>query len=116
MHPFNSEFVRLYIGLIENEDEGKLGLVQYANDARRIILVSHRRQGWPLLFVYDWAFYAYLQAYSILDIKVAGAVVRGVSMMYATTVGNEAAIASVMMAPDADQVNISICPGVSSIT
>ena len=45
--------------------------------------------------------------------KVAGAVVRGVSIMYATTVGNEEATASVIMAPDADQVNISICPGVS---
>jgi hypothetical protein len=45
--------------------------------------------------------------------KVAGAVVRGVSMMYATTVGKELEIASVMIAPDADQVNISIWPGVS---
>lgn len=48
--------------------------------------------------------------------KVAGAVVRGVSMIYATTVGNEEAMASVMMAPEADQVNISICPGVSKMT
>ena len=48
--------------------------------------------------------------------KVAGAVVRGVSMMYATTVGRDEATASVIMAPDADQVNISICPGVSSMT
>jgi len=48
--------------------------------------------------------------------KVAGAVVRGVSIIYATTVGREDATASVMMAPDADQVNISICPGVSRIT
>jgi hypothetical protein len=48
--------------------------------------------------------------------KVAGAVVRGVSIMYATTVGREDATASVIMAPDADQVNISICPGVSRIT
>lgn len=52
----------------------------------------------------------------MFDINVAGAVVLGVSMMYATTVGNEDATASVMMAPDADQVNISIWPGVSSIT
>lgn len=52
----------------------------------------------------------------MLDINVAGAVVRGVSMMYATTVGKEDATASVMMAPEADQVKISICPGVSSIT
>jgi len=27
VHPFNSEVVRLDIGLIEDEDEGKLGLV-----------------------------------------------------------------------------------------
>lgn len=48
------------------------------------------------------------QAYNILLMKVAGAVVRGVSITYATTVGREEAIASVMMAPEADQVNISI--------
>lgn len=47
--------------------------------------------------------------------NVAGAAVRGVSIMYATTVGNEDATASVMMAPEADHVNISICPGVSSM-
>lgn len=58
----------------------------------------------------------YLQAYSIFDMKVAGAVVRGVSIMYAITVGRDDATASVMMTPDADQVKISICPGVSSIT
>jgi hypothetical protein len=51
----------------------------------------------------------------MFDMKVAGAVVRGVSMIYATTVGNEDATASVIIAPDADQVNISICPGVSSM-
>lgn len=50
----------------------------------------------------------------MLLMKVAGAVVRGVSMTYATHVGNEDAIASVMMAPDADHVKISICPGVST--
>lgn len=48
--------------------------------------------------------------------KVAGAVVRGVSMTYATTVGSDEATASVIMAPEADQVNISICPGVSRMT
>jgi hypothetical protein len=58
----------------------------------------------------------YLQAYSIFDMKVAGAVVRGVSIIYATTVGRDDATASVMMAPEADQVKISICPGVSKIT
>jgi hypothetical protein len=48
--------------------------------------------------------------------NVAGAVVLGVSIMYATTVGREDARASVMIAPEADQVKISICPGVSRIT
>ena len=57
----------------------------------------------------------HLHAYNMLDINVAGAVVRGVSIMYATTDGNEDATASVMMAPDADQVKISIWPGVSSM-
>ena len=52
----------------------------------------------------------------MLDMNVAGAVVRGVSMIYATTVGREEATASVMIAPDADQVKISICPGVSRMT
>ena len=47
--------------------------------------------------------------------NVAGADVRGVSMIYATTVGKADATASVIIAPDADQVNISICPGVSSM-
>jgi hypothetical protein len=44
----------------------------------------------------------------MLLINVAGAVVRGVSMMYATTVGMDDAMASVMIAPEADQVKISI--------
>jgi hypothetical protein len=39
--------------------------------------------------------------------KVAGAAVRDVSIIYATTVGNDEATASVMMAPDADHVTIS---------
>ena len=57
----------------------------------------------------------YLHAYNILLINVAGALVRGVSIIYATTVGKAEATASVMMAPDADQVKISICPGVSKM-
>lgn len=44
----------------------------------------------------------------MLLMNVAGAVVRGVSMTYATHVGSEDAIASVMIAPEADQVKISI--------
>lgn len=52
----------------------------------------------------------------MLDMNVAGAVVLGVSMMYATTVGREEATASVIIAPEADQVKISICPGVSRMT
>lgn len=49
----------------------------------------------------------------MLLINVTGLVVRGVSMTYATTVGTALASASVMMAPEADQVKISIWPGVS---
>ena len=40
--------------------------------------------------------------------KVAGATVRGVSTIYARTVGSAEATASVMIAPEADQVKISI--------
>ena len=46
--------------------------------------------------------------------NVCGAAERGVSMTNATTVGKEDAKASVMMAPEADQVKISIWPGVSA--
>lgn len=53
------------------------------------------------------------QAYNILLINVTGAIVLGVSITYATTVGRDEAIASVMIDPEADQVKISICPGVS---
>jgi hypothetical protein len=49
----------------------------------------------------------------MLDMKVAGAVVLGVSITYATTAGSDDAIASVIIAPEADHVKISICPGVS---
>lgn len=69
--------------------------------------------------VYNETFYpsttrqTYLQAYNILDMNVEGLVVLGVSMMYNNTVGYVDAIVSVMIAPDADHVNISICPGVS---
>ena len=59
--------------------------------------------------------YKILQAYSILDMKVTGFVLLAVSIMYTTTVAKEDASASVMMAPDADQVNTSIWPGVSKM-
>lgn len=50
----------------------------------------------------------------MLLMNVLGLVVaRGVSTTYTITVGNEEASDSVMMVPEADQVNISICPGVS---
>lgn len=49
-----------------------------------------------------------LQAYSILLIKVAGLAERGVSTTYVTMVGKVDAKASVMIAPEADHVNISI--------
>ena len=45
----------------------------------------------------------------MLLIKVAGEVVRGVSMMYATTVGmHDESNEVVMSVPEADQVKISI--------
>jgi hypothetical protein len=44
----------------------------------------------------------------MFDIKVAGLVVLGVSIMYAMTVGYESAKLSVIIAPEADQVKISI--------
>lgn len=59
--------------------------------------------------------YKILQAYSILDMKVTGFVLLAVSIIYTTTVAKEDASASVMMAPDADQVNTSIWPGVSKM-
>ena len=51
----------------------------------------------------------------MLLMKVWGWAHLGVSMMKATMVGKPDANASVMMAPEADQVKISICPGVSTI-
>ena len=50
---------------------------------------------------------------SILLMKVCGLAQRGVSTTYATIVGKVEAKASLIIAPDADHVNISICPGVS---
>lgn len=58
----------------------------------------------------------YLHAYSMLDMKVTGLCVRGVSMTKRRTVGKEDATMSVMMLPDADHVNTSIWPGVSMST
>jgi hypothetical protein len=52
----------------------------------------------------------------MLEQNVEGLVVRGVSTTYAITVGYVLAKESVMIAPDADQVKISICPGVSNKT
>ena len=53
---------------------------------------------------------------SMLLMKVCGCAHLGVSMMKAIIVGKPEAKASVMMAPDADHVKISIWPGVSTIT
>ena len=44
-----------------------------------------------------------------------GLVLLAVSMMYTTIVGKDDANASVMIVPDADHVNTSICPGVSKM-
>lgn len=49
----------------------------------------------------------------MLDMNVDVDDVRGVSMIYAITVGNEDASDSNRMLPDADQTNTSIWPGVS---
>ena len=57
--------------------------------------------------------YMILQAYNIFDIKVTGLTDRTVSITYTMTVGKVVASDSVIMLPDADQVNASICPGVS---
>ncbi|KAH3664639.1 hypothetical protein OGATHE_003454 [Ogataea polymorpha] len=55
------------------------------------------------------------QAYSMLEMNVVGDELLGVSMMYAIIVGKVDAKASVMMAPDADHMKHSICPGVSTM-
>ena len=56
---------------------------------------------------------SYLQAYNMLDMNVLGLLARGVSITNSMTVGNLDANDSVIMAPLADHVNASICPGVS---
>jgi hypothetical protein len=58
----------------------------------------------------------YLHAYSMLDMNVVGLLDRGVSTTYKITVGYLDAIVSVMIVPEADHVNTSICPGVSTKT
>ena len=55
-------------------------------------------------------------ACNMLLMKLCGFSARGVSTTYSTTVGNADAKLSVTMAPLADQVKISICPGVSTKT
>jgi len=50
----------------------------------------------------------------MFDMKVCtDAAQRGVSMTNANTVGKVVANADVTIVPEADQVNASICPGVS---
>ena len=63
----------------------------------------------------NFVLYKILQAYSMFDINVTGLVLLAVSIIYTTIVANDDASASVIMAPDADQVNTSIWPGVSNI-
>ena len=60
--------------------------------------------------------YNILQAYNILDMKVTGDMQRGVSTMYNIHEGKDDATDSVITAPEADHVKISICPGVSHST
>ena len=88
--------MRLCVDLVEDDYEGKFGLVEYTVGVMSGAWSPGTQQ------------HTYLHAYSMLDINVAGAVARGVSTMYAMTVGIAEATASVMMAPDADHVNISI--------
>ncbi len=54
-------------------------------------------------------------AYNIFDMNVAGDDDRGVSMIYARTVGYEEANVSRRICPDADHKKTSICPGVSTM-
>jgi hypothetical protein len=56
----------------------------------------------------SFVLYSILQAYSMLLIKVLVDAVRGVSIIYAMTVGKEEARDSSMMVPLADQTNTSI--------
>ena len=63
----------------------------------------------------NFVLYKILQAYSMFDINVTGLVLLAVSIIYTTIVANDDASAAVIMAPDADQVNTSIWPGVSNI-
>lgn len=62
----------------------------------------------------NFVLYKILQAYSMLLINVLVEAVRGVSMMYAITVGKVEARESRRILPDALQTNTSICPGVST--
>lgn len=55
------------------------------------------------------------QAYNILLINVTGLTERTVSITYTITVGNVEAKLSVIIVPETDHVNTSICPGVSNI-
>jgi len=57
-----------------------------------------------------------LHAYNMFDMKVTGLTDRTVSIIYTITVGNVVAKDSVIIEPEADHVNASICPGVSITT
>lgn len=105
----------LDVCLVKYEDERQLRLVENARSENDEYCSNVKQIGSRDKTPQDMRM-THLHAYNIFDIKVAGAVVRGVSMIYATTVGIEDATASVMIAPEADQVKISICPGVSKIT
>lgn len=70
----------------------------------------------PSLSLYVRKGKAYLQAYSMLDMKVGGLWQRGVSITKSKIVGNEDARLSAIILPEADHVNTSIWPGVSTIT
>lgn len=72
-HPVKCKVVRLYVDLVEHKNEREFCFVQ--NAARtRIIDMSITRS------YIDTFETTHLQAYNMLDMKVAGAVVLGVSM------------------------------------
>jgi hypothetical protein len=100
--------MRLNVGLVEDEDEGKTGFVQ--DPVERGVSLQFRFQRDSST---HRAGSTHEQAYNMLLMNVLGDVVLGVSITYATQVGMELAMDSVMIDPEADQVKISIWPGVS---
>jgi len=125
-HPFQSIFVRYYIDLVKYHQKRELCVVHDTN--KTVHTHSHRereserdretergrqkQQIWVMKkhaknIKHNHLIRLYLQAYIILLINVIGLLVRKVSTTYTITVGNVAPNDSVMIVPDADQVNTS---------